>query len=223
MADFKSAIGRGAIVTVMNAKVYRPTKLMIDSWKTKAPSAILTDFKEEDVIAEIDHLKFANLVMSGPDITITGGRYANTLVKFGKSLRCEMQSALCDQKALVELGGASYDEADGSLTITDKFPGPVSIVGDTFIVDQASGEQIPVKIIVYQFLPDAIVSLTQDEATAATFDLNGDVMTVAIDGDDGSCPTSISAFYSIVDACKPEEPEESGEEDSGEEGSGGGE
>ena len=89
----------------------------------------------------------------------------------------------------------------GSLTITDKFPGPVSIVGDTFIVDQASGEQIPVKIVIYQFLPDAIISLTQDEATAATFDLNGDVMTVAIAGDGSSCSSTISAFYSIVDNC----------------------
>ena len=201
MADFKSAIGRGAIVTVMNAKVYQPGKDAIDEWAAKSPKEILAELEEMTATAEIDHLKFANLTMSGPDITITGGRYANTLVKFGKSLRCEMQSALCDQEALVALGGAVYDEADGSLTITDKFPGPVSIVGDTFIVDQASGEQIPVKIIVYQFLPDAIISLTQDEATAATFDLNGDVMTVSIAGDGGSCTSVISAFYSIVDNC----------------------
>ena len=113
-----------------------------------------------------------------------------------------MQAALCDKDALVALGGAVYDEATNkSLTITDKFPGPVSIVGDTFIVDQASGEQVPVKIVIYQFLPDAIISLTQDEATAATFDLNGDVMTVAISGDGSSCSSTISAFYSIVDNC----------------------
>lgn len=198
MADFKSAIGRGAIVTVMNAKIYTPDSTVVKGWSAKKPSAIIEDLT--DPIAEIDHLKFANLTMSGPDITITGGRYANTLVKFGKTLRCEMQAALCDKDALVALGGAVYD-ADSSLTITDKFPGPVSIVGDTFIVDQASGEQIPVQIVIYQFLPDAIISLTQDEATAATFDLNGDVMTVAIKGDGGSCVSEISAFYSIVDNC----------------------
>ena len=57
-------------------------------------------------LAEIDHLKFANLTMSGPDITITGGRYANTLVKFGKSLT--LRNAICSlrSKALVALGGA---------------------------------------------------------------------------------------------------------------------
>lgn len=199
MADFKSAIGRGAIVTVMNAKVYTPDSTVVKGWSEKKPSAIISDLTNP--IAEIDHLKFANLTMSGPDITITGGRYANTLVKFGKSLRCEMQSALCDKDALVALGGAVYDETDNSLTITDKFPGPVSIVGETFIVDQASGEQIPVQIVIYQFLPDAIVSLTQDEATAATFDLNGDVLSVEITGDSNSCSSTISAFYSIVDAC----------------------
>ncbi|NCU28479.1 MAG: hypothetical protein EOM85_02300, partial [Candidatus Moranbacteria bacterium] len=172
----------------MNAKVYTPDSTKVKGWSTKSPSEIITELETETTpgtspaIAVIDHLKFANLTMSGPDITITGGRYANTLVKFGKSLRCEMQSALCDKDALVALGGASYDAADKSLTITDKFPGPVSIVGETFIVDQASGEQIPVKIVIYQFLPDAIVSLTQDEATAATFDLNGDVLSVEIEG-----------------------------------------
>jgi len=202
MADFKSAIGRGAIVTVMNANVYTPDSTVVKGWSADSPSEIITELKGMTAVAEIDHLKFANLTMSGPDITITGGRYANTLVKFGKSLRCEMQSALCDKDALVALGGAVYDETDGSLTITDKFPGPVSIVGDTFIVDQASGEQIPVKIVIYQFLPDAIVSLTQDEATAATFDLNGDVLSVEIAGDGGSCSTKVSAFYSIVDACE---------------------
>ena len=201
MADFKSAIGRGAIVTVMNAKIYTPDSTTVKGWSADSPSAIITELEGMTAVAEIDHLKFANLTMSGPDITITGGRYANTLVKFGKSLRCEMQSALCDKDALVALGGAVYDETDGSLTITDKFPGPVSIVGDTFIVDQASGEQIPVQIVIYQFLPDAIISLTQDEATAATFDLNGDVMTVSIAGDGGSCSSVISAFYSIVDNC----------------------
>ena len=201
MANFQSAIGRGAIVTVMNAKIYNPNKTAVDGWDEKSPSAIITELEGMDALATIDHLKFANLTMSGPDITITGGRYANTLVKFGKSLRCEMQSALCDKDALVALGGAVYDGTDLSLTITDKFPGPVSIVGDTFIVDQASGEQIPVQIVIYQFLPDAIISLTQDEATAATFDLNGDVMTVSIAGDGGSCSNTISAFYSIVDDC----------------------
>ena len=205
MANFESAIGRGAIVTVMNAKIYTPDSETVKAWNTKSPSEIIAELEtktnddKSKAIAEIDHLKFANLTMSGPDITITGGRYANTLVKFGKSLRCEMQSALCDKDALVALGGAVYD--GDSLTITDKFPGPVSIVGDTFIVDQASGEQIPVKIVIYQFLPDAIISLTQDEATAATFDLNGDVMTVSIAGDGGSCSSNISAFYSIVDDC----------------------
>lgn len=213
MASFESAIGRGAIVTVMNAKIYTPDSETVKGWSADKPAAIITALETATPsikVAEIDHLKFANLTMSGPDITITGGRYANTLVKFGKSLRCEMQSALCDKDALVAFGGAEYD--GDSLTITDKFPGPVSIVGDTFIVDQASGEQVPVKIVIYQFIPDAIISLTQDEATAATFDLNGDVMTVAISGDGSSCSSTISAFYSIVDNCDaPAAPVDSGE------------
>lgn len=204
MADFKSAIGRGAFVTVMDAKIYKPDATTVESWEDSTPKEILETFEDEDIVATIDHLKFANLTMSGPDIIITGGRYANTLVKFGKSLRLEMKSALCSYEALEELGGVSYNETDGSLTITDSFSGPITIVGDTIIVDQASGEQVPVKIIIYRLLPDSIISLTQDEATAATFDMNGDVMSIRIQvepaGSD-TCVKQVSAFYSIVDGC----------------------
>ena len=143
--------------------------------------------------ATIDHLKFANLNADGPDITITGGQYSNPLIKFGKSMRCEMQAALCQIDALKALGGVEGDATSG-YTITDKFPGPVSIIGDTFIVDQATGEQIDVQIVIYQFLPDAILSLVQDEATAATFDMNGDVLSVKI----ASIPGS--TFYTILEA-----------------------
>lgn len=213
MATFKDAVGRGAFVTVMDAKVYKPDAATVEGWSEESPSEIVAALLATTAEATIDHLKFANLTMSGPDITITGGRYANTLVKFGKSLRLEMQSALCSSEALEALGGVTFNEADESLTITDEFSGPVTIVGDTIVVDQASGEQIPVKIIVYRFLPDSIVSLTQDEATAATFDMNGDVMTVQIQiesavSTSGGCSKKASAFYSIVDGCPEIEPAE---------------
>lgn len=205
-ATFKSALGRGGIVTVMNAYVIGNTQSKVESWAALTPNEIYTTdlatvISGKTYDAFIDHLKFANLNATGPDITITGGKRSNTLLKFGKSMRCEMQSALCDYKALVALGGAEFDETNGSLTITDSFKGPVTIVGDTFVVDQATGEEYPVKIIIYQFLPDSIISLTQDEATAATFDLNGDVQSVDIKNVAGSGSTmaTMSAFYSFID------------------------
>jgi len=200
MADFSSAIGRGGVVTVMNAMVYSINSDTVKTWSGSTPAQVvsaLTGTLSTSSTAYIDHLKFANLNADGPDITITGGQYANPLIKFGKSMRCEMQAALCDINALKALGGVEGNDTDG-YSVTDKFPGPVAILGDTFIIDQATGDQVDAKIIVYQFLPDAIISLTQDEATAATFDMNGDVLSVKVLSTSTATRPS-AAFYSIVD------------------------
>lgn len=45
MADFKSAIGRGAIVTVMNANIYKPDSKKVEAWSTKSPSQIIEDLE----------------------------------------------------------------------------------------------------------------------------------------------------------------------------------
>ncbi len=62
------------------------------------------------------------------------------------------------------------------LSITDKYPGPFALEGDTFYIDQKTGEKKHVFFFVPQFLPDSILTLTQDaEGDATVFDLNGSV------------------------------------------------
>ena len=87
-----------------------------------------------------------------------------------------------------------------------------NIIGDTFFISKKDQQQVKVKIIFYQFMPDSIFNLTQDaEGDAAVFDMNGDLLITDIkigskDGSDGS-PTKKDIvhglFYSIVDPNHP--------------------
>ena len=196
--------GKLGVVTVFDAKVYTPkttNAALITALKAKTATQVIADAALEASStlfsansAELTSLKFANLVESGPELTIEGGKRNNILIKHGKAMRCEMQDALGTVDALVAIGGAKL--IGGALTITEDFPGPVTIIGTTFVIDQETGTEKATTIVIYQFLPDAILSFNQDAGTAATFDLNGDVLTTEITKKTG---VTGKVFYSIVD------------------------
>lgn len=186
------------ITTVLDVKVYDLIESNYDGAHT--PAQIAAAYALATPKCVIDHLQVATLSVSGPDITIQGGKGNNTLIKAGKAARCEMTDALGQADALVELGGAILDAA-GNLTITEKFPGPVALIGNAYVVDKETGRQVPVKVIMYKFLPDAIPTFTFDAGNASTFDLNGDLLSVNISlpsDAEGTCAYSNEAFFSII-------------------------
>ena len=198
--SFSSMMTDGfGIVTVMNAKVYAGVDQ--DTVKDQTPYEILAGLTSP--LCTIDTLKVANVTMEGPNKTVTGGRYSNPLIKFGKSARLEMQDALGRIDAIQALGGGISEwtgeataKAYTGLHFGENFEGPKTIVGETFFIDQKTGKQIWVNIIFYQFLPDSIFNLTQDaEGDATVFDMNGDLLTteVQIGGE------TVGVFYSIVE------------------------
>lgn len=153
---------------------------------------------------KIDTLKVANINVEGPSKTITGGQYANPLIKFGKTATCEMQDALGHYDALNILGGVELDSTK-QMHFTSKFGKPVAIVGDTFIIDRETGDQVKVMEIIYQFLPNSIISLTQaSDGDATVFDLNGSLMATDVAKtivEDTGVVTALyhGTFYSIID------------------------
>lgn len=99
-----------------------------------------------------------------------------------------------DDNAHIEI----FVPTGGRLSITDKYPGPFAIEGDTFYIDQKTGEKKRVFIFIPQFLPDSILTLTQDaEGDATVFDLNGSVSVTDVH-DTGSNKIR-SIFYEIRD------------------------
>lgn len=222
LADIKQGFG---VVTVFNAKCIAITDLIkvndvktAENWanycKTHTPAQIAKTIVDAFEVEEykdkcfIDSLKISNLNVEGPSKTITGGQYANPLIKFGKTATCEMQDALGRTDALALLGGMEID-ASSQIHMTSKFGKPVAIIGETFIIDRISGDQVPVTEVIYQFVPDSIISLTQQsDGDASVFDLNGSIMATDVlktEKTGSGTPATYyhGTFYSIIDHVEP--------------------
>ena len=213
-ANFQSMMENGfGIVTVMNALVFSGQDAAV--LKNMTAYDVVKSYTEDhpDYLCTLDTLKIANVTEEGPNKTVTGGRYSNPLIKFGKSARLEMQDALGSSEAIESLcGGIQEWNASGAITALhfgEDFSGPKMIIGDTFFIDRKSGKQVKVKIVFYQFLPDSIFNLTQDaEGDATVFDMNGDLLTTEIlVGQEEGDPKPHGVFYSIID---PDEVPEQG-------------
>ena len=201
-ASFDSMMKNGfGVVTVMNAKVYDAPEASV--LKGLTAYEIYERSKTMQLLCEIDTFKVANVTEEGPSKTVTGGQYSNPLIKFGKSARLEMQDALGRAAAIDALCGGIMETEDlavAGLHFGEDFVGPKMIVGDSFFIDRKTGQQVKVKIIFYQFLPDSIFNLTQDaEGDATVFDMNGDLLTTEIVvGDKDTNPLVHGVFYSII-------------------------
>ena len=202
--SFKDMMEAFGVVTVMNADVYTFDG---DAMKTQTPYQIVKTLSGQSAICHLDTLKVSNVTVEGPSKTVSGGRYANPLIKFGKTARLEMQDALGNIKAIDALCGGVAEHKESAtgdyigLHIGEDFNSAVTIIGDTFFISKKTQQQVPVKIIFYQFMPDSIFNLTQDaEGDAAVFDMNGDLLTTEVMiGTDGTKNVLHGLFYSIVD------------------------
>lgn len=230
VASFDDMIKQFGVVTVMNAKVFlTPWE---DIRKGIAGSSTTIGYKAHDVMlyldahgkdiddenaqlndddlpyVAIDSLKIANINMEGPTKTVTGGQYANPLIKFGKTATIEMQDALGHANILAALGGAlveDYNIEAGINTVLhfgQDFSGSKTILGDSFFIDRKTGAQVKVRVLIYQMLPDSVFNLTQDaEGDATVFDLNGSLLaTDILVGDEtmGTDGITRGIFYSIL-------------------------
>ena len=210
-ASFDSMMKNGfGVVTVMNAKVYDAPEASV--LKGLTAYGVYDQYKNAEYLCEIDTFKVANVTQEGPSKTVTGGQYSNPLIKFGKTARLEMQDALGRAAAIDALCGGITETETGVITglhFGEDFVGPKMIVGDSFFIDRKTGQQVKVKIIFYQFLPDSIFNLTQDpEGDATVFDMNGDLLTTEIlVGQKEGEPKPHGVFYSIID---PDEVPEEG-------------
>ncbi len=209
-ASFDSMMRNGfGVVTVMNARVYNAPAASV--FKNLTAYGVYDQYKNAEYLCEIDTFKVANVTEEGPSKTVTGGQYSNPLIKFGKSARLEMQDALGRAETIDALCGGITETEGGVITglhFGEDFVGPKMIIGDSFFIDSKTGQQVKVKIIFYQFLPDSIFNLTQDaEGDATVFDMNGDLLTTEIlVGDKNEKPLVHGVFYSIID--ETEVPEE---------------
>lgn len=207
---FNQMIQRFGVVTVMNVRVYEWFDFNhIDPGLTPpTPYEFYQGIKKNFTpLCTLDTLKISNISVEGPSKTLSGGRYANPIIKFGKTARLEMQDALGHIDAIDALCGGIAERTGGrdgdyiGLHVGEDFNTPKIIIGDTFFIDQATQQQVPVVIIFYKFLPDSLFNLTQDaEGDASVFDMNGDLLPMSLLlGTDESTWALHDVFYSIID------------------------
>lgn len=212
---FNQMIQRFGVVTVMNARVYEWSDVedWFNSEELSTPYETYQDLNTLTPLCTLDTLKISNISVEGPSKTISGGQYANPIIKFGKTARLEMQDALGHIDAIDALCGGIAERTGASngnyigLHVGEDFNTPKLIIGDTFFIDQATQQQVPVVIIFYKFLPDSLFNLTQDaEGDASIFDMNGDLLPVPVLlGNDKSRLAPHDVFYSIIDPTHTDE------------------
>lgn len=207
---FHQMMQRFGVVTVMNVRVYE----WFDFNHIGSNQDPITPYNlyqgitnELTPLCTLDTLKISNISIEGPSKTLSGGQYANPIIKFGKTARLEMQDALGHIDAIDALCGGIAERTGSQngnyigLHVGEDFNTPKIIIGDTFFIDQATQQQVPVVIIFYKFLPDSLFNLTQDaEGDASVFDMNGDLLPMSVLlGNDKSGWTLHDVFYSIID------------------------
>ena len=173
LKKFNDMLKAFGVVTVMNVRIYPLNEKV--SYVGHDAAFTPNDFNGAEYFY-IDTLKIANMNQEGPTKTVTGGQYANPLIKYGKTMTMEMQDALGSAKVLKTFFGCDYDETTGVVSVTDKFAPSFAMEGQTYFIDQKTGEKVTAYIFIPQFQPDSLLNLTQDaEGDATVFDLNGSI------------------------------------------------
>jgi len=174
MADLRDILAKFGWVTVFEPEFY-----VLD--------------EEGEMAAEksfsIDSLRISNITQEGPTKTAKGGLYATTQLRYGKTMRLEMEDVVGRIDVLENLMGAKVSGTGetAKLQITDKFSPAMGIKGKTFIIDQKTGEKSWVQITIFSFLPDSVFEQNMEaEGDFGAINIAGEIQ-----------PNKCGVFYEI--------------------------
>jgi hypothetical protein len=182
--DLRSMLRQFGVVTVMDVVAYKAVRHATDNADKGIEEGewdSVSTLADDNKLFSLKTLKIANINTEGPTKSATGGQNADVLLKYGKTFTIEMQDALGKYEVLKNIYGANdngtTDRAASIVAITDGFPGEITLVGKTFVVDKATGAKQPILIIIPFYLGDGIFNLTQDaEGDISVFDMNGNIL-----------------------------------------------
>lgn len=206
MISFQDLMKGFGVVTVMNAKIYKlKNNLTYRTHNTCSHNSgngfYPSDF--ECTHLYLDALKISNINQEGSKKSLSGGQNGDILLQYGKTMTLEMTNALGSAQVMKEFFGCEIGKETGTIYVNNKFPSAFAIEGDTFFIDQQTGEKVGVKIFIPQFRPNGIFNLVQDaEGEATVFDCNGVIAATYIR--DNDCPNGHEVFYLISDKSWPE-------------------
>jgi hypothetical protein len=232
-SSFDQMLAGFAAVDVMNIDVYELTDEFINNFyngehkATEIYNAITKGESQVQVeklthLCKLNYLKASNVQMEGPTKEVTGGWNNKSLLKYGKTATMEITNALGQADALEAFNGAVIEhfgtedtpdtddfKKEGKshiIHVTDSFSGPKLLVGETYFVQQSTGEQIKVKIIFWNFVSNDVFNLSlSPDGDATTFDCSGtlNVAEIAVGKEGATTGTDIvpvKEFFSILPA-----------------------
>ena len=118
------------------------------------------------VISTLDCLTISNITQEGPRKEARGGINATPCVRYGKTMRLEMEDVVMRMDALesffdVTLTGSAPSSVT-AISFTETFAKGITLVGETYVVDKSTGDRAKVYIIFYNFLPDSVTDITME-------------------------------------------------------------
>lgn len=152
------------------------------------PAGILSYVKPDGVL---DSLTISNITQEGPRKEIRGGKNAQPVVRYGKTMRLEIEDAVFNIALAPKLFAAELNVDSTELSITEVFPKAVSIIGDTYIVDKDTGNRTNVYVTFPKFLPDGIFDIAMES--------EGDIGVISIAGELFSDELTQGEFFVISD------------------------
>lgn len=160
-----------AFVTVMEVKVL--------------PSN--TTYITADVIDTLDCLTISNITQEGPRKEVRGGLNATPCIRYGKTMRLEMEDVVMRMSSLesffdVDLTGTA-PSAVTKIAFTDTFAKPVVLVGKTYTIDKTTGNKSDAWITFFNFLPDSVTDIMMEsEGDVGTVKLAGELFAITDGG-----------------------------------------
>ena len=144
---------------------------------------------------KLDSLTISNITQEGPTKEARGGIHNKPLIRHKKTMRLEMEDVVARTATLEHFFGAKVTGTGDAtkISFTDKFPGPVALVGRTYVVDQATGENVWVTIVFNEFLPDGVTEINMEA--------EGDFGMIAIGGE--LFPNDCGEYFTIEKATAP--------------------
>ena len=156
-----------AFVTVMDVKIY--------------------PFNDtESLIGELTCLTISNITQEGPRKEARGGRNAEPCVRYGKTLRVEMEDVVARTGIFESVFGAK--KTGDIYSFTNEFGTPLTLIGETQVVDKETGELKNATVTIHNFLPDSITDFNMES--------EGDIGVINIAGE--MFPKDNGVFYTIT-------------------------
>jgi len=155
------------------------------------PAGILSYVKPEGTL---DTLTISNITQEGPRKEARGGKNAQPIIRYGKTMRLEVEDVVFNIALAPKFFGATLGYTSTDITevsVSEIFPKSISLIGDTYIVDKVTGDRSNVYVTFPKFLPDGIFDITMES--------EGDIGMVSIAGELFSEAATQGDFFVISD------------------------